>query len=357
MKKSVLILSALLVSGLGFKANAQTDAQKAAAEAAKAISEAPVETPVAPKPTYWTRSLMTNLNFIQSSYKSWAKGGYDNISMSAYVDAKASYKKNSTSWTNRLQLDYGFLYSEDKPIFQKNKDRMLLESTWGYKAAKSLDYAAKFTFLSQFTDGYTYGTPSGDNPSKKDWRDARILKSGLLSPATVSLGLGMDWKPGPWLSVNFSPLTGGFTIVAKEQLRTNYGMERRKKFKDETVYPITKDDHGILTNGDIFRPARFEFGAQFTADAKVTINKNFEANTHLLLFSNYLDNPLNLRVNWDTRFIWRLAKYFTLNLSTNLIYDDKVLIVEEDYPNGHKAVQFYEALQFGFSYTFASKKK
>ena len=52
----------------------------------------------------------------------------------------------------------------------------------------------------------------------------------------------------------------------------------------------------------------------------------------------------------------KVAKFFSLNLTTNLVYDDKVLVVSEKHPEGCKAIQFYEALQFGFTYTFASKK-
>ncbi len=168
----------------------------------------------------------------------------------------------------------------------------------------------------------------------------------------------MDWIPTKWLTVNFAPLTGGFTIVGTERLRKNNGMGRRKEYEDETEFPDIKDDAGVYyTTGYYYRPARFEFGAQLTADAKVKVNDNFEGSTHLLLFSNYLKNPQNLRVNWDTRMMWKLNKFFSLNLTTNLIYDDTVLIVDEAHADGHRAVQLAEALQFGFTYTFASKKK
>lgn len=351
MKK--ILLSLIFAPALLGNVFAQDKAQDAAVQAATAIYAAPETKEEAPKPVYWTNSLMTNLNFIQSFYSNWAKGGYDNYALSAYVDGNANYKKDELYWNNRLQLDYGFLYSDDKPIFQKNKDRILFESTAGYKATNTLSYSAKFTFLSQFSNGFTYGTPTGENPSIQDWRDARVLKSGFLSPGIINLGLGMDWIPNNWLTVNFAPLTGGFTIVTDERLRRNYGMERRSKYADVAD---EKDASGTFyTNGYIYRPARFEFGAQLTADAKLKINDNFEASTHLLLFSNYLKNPQNLRVNWDNRFMWKVAKYFSLNLTTNLIYDDTVLIVDDKHPDGHKAVQFYEALQFGFTYTFASK--
>lgn len=351
MKKITVLAAAILATGsVSF---AQTDAQKAAAEAAKAIAEAPETEVEAPKPVYWTKSIMTQLNFAQNSYYHWAKGGNNNVAFTSYIDAHADYKKDDILWTNRLQLDYGLMYSEDKPIMQKSKDRMLLESNWGLKATEKWYYSANFTFLNQFSRGYTYAAPSVEDPSKKDWKDARTLKSGFLSPGIITLGLGAKWVPSNWLTVNFSPLTGGFTIVKEdelgmwnENLRRNYGMPLKKKYADAADAAL---------HPEYYRGARFELGAQIVADAKLKINDNFEASTHLILFSNYLKNPQNIRVNWDNLFMWKLAKYFTLTLTTNLIYDDTVLITDKDGV-ARKNVQFLEALQFGFTYTFNSKK-
>lgn len=358
--KNIILLAASVV--FTFNLYAQENAQTAAAEAAQAIANAPEVKEPAPKPNYWSHSLMTNLNFLQSSYANWAKGGFNNIAMNAYIDGNSNYKKENLSWNNRLQLDYGFLYSEDKPIYQKTKDRMLFESTFGYKAAKSLNYSAKFTFLNQFTNGYTYPVPSvpaGTEPTTEQWKEARVLKSGFFSPAVINLGFGIDWVPTQWLSINFAPLTGGFTIVATEVLRKGYGMKRKKEFSDITTYPDQKDSKGFLKNGNQYKSSRFEFGAQLTIDAKIKINDNFEGSTHLILFSDYLNKPQNLRVNWDNRLMWKVAKYFSLNLTTNLIYDETILIVQnkdkDKYPDGRQRVQFSEALQFGFTYTFATK--
>lgn len=357
------LIVALMFCAVSVPAYAQenNDTRSAVEAAASAIAAAPEKKANTPKPKYWETSLMTNLNFIQSMYVNWAKGGYNNYTMSAYVDANAKYKKNDLYWNSRLQLDYGFLYSEDKPIFQKNKDRILLESTAGYKATKTLNYTAKFTFTSQFSQGYTYPVPSHPaNPndiSVAEWKDARVLKSSIFAPAIINLGLGMDWIPNDWLTINFAPITGGFKIVTEPILRKNYGMDRRTGYEDLSKFPDKKDAAGkYYTTGNYYRPARFELGAQITTDAKMRINDNFEASTHLMLFSDYLDHPENLRVNWDNRLMWKVAKFFSLNLTTNLVYDDKVLVVSEKHPEGCKAIQFYEALQFGFTYTFASKK-
>ncbi len=371
MKAIKILFAAAAAMLLSIPSFGQEDAQKAAEEAAKAISSAPEVKVEAPKPVYWTRTLTTNLNFIQTGYTNWAKGGYNNVVLKAYLDGNANYEKDKLIWKNRLQIDYGFLYSEDKPIIQKNTDRLLFESTAGYKATSTMSYTAKFTFQNQFTNGFTYPTPvnpAGDEPTRKEWKDARLLKSGFFSPAIVTLGLGIDWVPNKWLTVNFAPLTGGFAIVKRESLRPTYGMKVKKNLSDaekeafEKASAQTYDNYVLKGEaiGMYYYPGRFEFGAQLTADANMQINDNFTAATHLLLFSDYLRKPLNLRVNWDTRLFWRVAKYFSLNFTTNLIYDDTVLIVQEkdaeQYPDGRRRIQFMENFAFGFTYTFASKK-
>ena len=63
-----------------------------------------------------------------------------------------------------------------------------------------------------------------------------------------------------------------------------------------------------------------------------------------------------MRINWDNRMMWKLTKLFALTLTTNLIYDDTVLITSEEHPQGRRMVQFMEGVKFGFTYTFASKK-
>ena len=110
------------------------------------------------------------------------------------------------------------------------------------------------------------------------------------------------------------------------------------------------------SDGSNYRPARFELGAKVTAEAKVKINNNISYETQLILFSNYLKNPQDLRVNWDNRLEWKLAKYFTMNFNTFLIYDDTIRITDDAHPDGFRAIQFKEFLQFGFTYTFGKKK-
>ena len=273
----------------------------------------------------------------------WAAGGYNQTTLASGLDANANYKKGLTYWNNRLQLDYGFLYSEDKPLIQKNKDQMLLDSKWGYKTSEKSkwSYTASFNFRSQFSDTYKYTNPGGENPTREDWRANSLLQSSFLSPAYTTLSLGIDWAPKPWITVNFSPLTGGFTIVRREELRKTYSMALKDSYESYT--------------GDIesymYRAARFQLGAQLTANAKFSINDVFTGETKLILFSDYLNHPQELRVNWDNKITWKLAKHFGVTFQTWLIYDPNVLI------DGIKKVQFKEFLTFNFTYTLEPKKK
>lgn len=303
------------------------------------------------------------------------------MTLKSFIDANANYKKDELFFNNRLQLDYGFLYSEDKPFIQKSDDRMYYEGKFGYKAAKTLNYSAQFNFKSQFSNSYNYPIPSKPDtapddwePGKSDWKASRKVKSGFISPAYTNIAIGIDWVPTKWLTVNIAPLTGGFVVVTDETLRKSYGMELKKKydkFDGMSAADIAalagkdKDEYDAFvagkSSGDAYRPARFEFGAQIKIDGKLQINDNFKYTSQLVLFSDYLDNPQNIRVNWDNRFDWKIAKYFSLTVTTNLIYDDKVMVKTDKtlkkYPDGRKAVQFKESLAFGFSYTIASRKR
>lgn len=361
-KLTYVFAAAALCFGVSQTVGAQelTDAQKAAAEAAKAITEAPEAEKKVEQPKYWDESLKTNIKFGQTSLNNWAAGGDNTVTLQAFIDGNANYKKDNLFWNNRLQLDYGFVYASSKPILQKSDDRIYFESKFGYKNEKmrNFSFSANYDFKSQFTTGYDYKTPENlkddlgndlkGGDLRQAWRGARNIKSGFLAPAYTNLALGIDLKPWKWLSLNIAPFTGGVVIVRNPELRKNYGMDLKEEWVGVT--------ENLPDDGTQYRSARFEFGAQIKADIAVKVNDNFAYTSQLVLFSNYLDHPENIRVNWDNRFDWKIAKYFSLTLTTNMIYDDKVLIYSEKDGQPKQRVQFKESLLFGFTYTIARKR-
>ena len=344
MKKlfTIIALFATLV------ASAQ-NTQTAAAEAAAALSTADDVPEKVEKPKYWTNTLNTNINFGQTFLSQWAAGGYNNFSLSGIVDASANYAKDKLLGKTRLQLEYGQMYSADKPILQKTKDRIYFESKWGYETpVKHLAYSASFDFKTQFGRNYGYGTPATTKdsegnviePSKQDWLDARTLKSGFLAPAYINIGVGALWTPAPWISLNVAPLSGGGVLVTIPELRKTYGMDLKEG--SETEY----------TN------FRAEFGAQLKLDMSWVINDVFSYATQFTAFYNYLTPKVEPRMTWDNKITWKVAKFFGIMLSTNLIYDPRVMVrdTDKDGKGDTKGVQFKEYFEFGFTYTLSNKR-
>ena len=349
MKK--ILLPALLMAAT-LAASAQ-NTQTAAAEAAAALSTADDVPVVEEKPKYWTYTLNASLNFGQTWLSQWSAGGYNNFSLTGNVDASANYAKNKLIGTTRLQLEYGMLYSADKPILQKTKDRIYFESKWGYETAvKHIAYSASLDFRTQFSDTYNYVAPSdalmeeyADNPSRA-WKEAakNNLKSGLFAPAYLNVGIGALWTPAPWFSLNVAPLSGGGVFVSIPQLRKTYGMDLKQE--------------GLEDLPENYRAFRAEFGAQLKLDMSWVINDVFSYATQFTAFYNYLTPKVEPRMTWDNKISWKMTKFFGIMLSTNLIYDPRVLVrdTDKDGTADSKGVQFKEYFELGFTYTLSHKR-
>ncbi|MBQ0077872.1 MAG: DUF3078 domain-containing protein [Bacteroidales bacterium] len=332
MKKIFLTLAAAALSLCAF---AQEDeAQKAAIAAAEELSAAAEEAEPAAKPRYWTDALGVSLGANWTNLNNWAAGGYNTTTLNANVDASANYAKEMMTWNNRLQLDYGFLSSEDKKgILQKNNDRIYLESKWAYKTASDskFSYTASFDFRSQFTD-----TPAEYVLNGSKW-ESKGLKSGFISPAYTNIALGILWVPTNWFDINIAPLTGGYTLVSNPILRQTYGM------------PLCE---GSTTE---YKSALFQFGAQVKANLKFVINENLKFESQLVAFTDYLNEPY-VRVNWDNAIDWQLSKLIKLSFKTWMIYDPLVVIIAEDGTTSPRGAQWKEFLSFNFTYNFNWKK-
>lgn len=343
--KKLFTLLALFATVVASAQNTQTAA--AAAAAALAASDDVPEKVEAPK--YWTNTFTGSLNFGQTFLSQWAAGGYNNYSLTGNVDASANYAKDKLIGNTRLQLEYGQMYSADKPILQKTKDLIYLESKWGYETpVKHLSYSASFDFKTQFGNNYAYGTPKStgeEEPSQQDWLNARTLKSGFFSPAYLNVGIGALWTPAPWISLNVAPVSGGGVFVSIPELRKKYGMDLINDSMDSSV-------------GTNYRSFRLEFGAQLKLDMGWVINDDFSYTTQFTAFYNYLTPKVEPRLTWDNKIIWKLRRFFAITLSTNLIYDPRVQVrdTDKDGVADSKGVQFKEHLELGFTYTLVHKR-
>ncbi len=335
MRKMIATAVALLCGATVLTAQ-DDELQKAMAAAAAAMQEAPEAEAVEEKPQYWQNSMQFDLGTSNTSLWNWAAGGYNTLTLSLGLDAKANYAKNLASWNNRLQMRYGFLWSQDKEnLLQKSNDLLQFESRLGYKIfeASKWNYTASFDFRSQFSD--SYDSYKQDSETGK-WNGT--LKSGFLSPAYTTVAFGMEWTPTDWFNINIAPITGGYTICTAQELRKKYGM---KLISDELDPAVGTNYHSYL----------FQFGAQVKFNFKTSINDVFKYETQLVLFTDYLNRPFRYnRVNWDNKISWKVAKYFSIGLNTWMIYDPVVVI------DGRDKIQFKEFFSINFTYLISNKR-
>ena len=300
MKKQVFMALALILS-LGVMAQEAT------------------ETPAPTGP--WTKKGNIGLNFGQSSYTNWAAGGQNSLTWQGIFNYEIHYAKGNFKWDNTLNTSLGYCYFnfKQKPI--KTDDKIEFTSLAGLKATEKLNYSAELAFRSQFAKGYKYDV------------DSTHYVSRFLAPAYISLGLGIEWVPSQYFSLNFAPLTGRLTIVQDTALAKSFGFEP------------TLDPHD---NEHIYHTTRMEFGARAMAKFQYPLFKNVDFNSKLELFSNYLKNPQYIDVDWQNMLVLKVNSWLNANVSTQLLYDHDIPFYDDhgDLIEGSK-VQFKEVLSIG----------
>ena len=160
-----------------------------------------------------------------------------------------------------------------------------------------------------------------------------VVISELLSPAYLQFSLGMDYKPNDQFSLYISPLTSKHTIVADDSL-SNAG-----------AYGVDPGDK-----------MRSEFGASLkSVYKKENIIKGVDFFTRLDLFSNLVDNPDHIDVDWEGRLNMKINDYLTAVFTLQLLYDHdtKTTEIVDDIPVERGAkLQSKQLLGFGLSYKF-----
>ena len=87
-------------------------------------------------------------------------------------------------------------------------------------------------------------------------------------------------------------------------------------------------------------------------DFKTEWLKNVAFTTKLDLFSNYLKDPQNVDVSWETLIAFKVNKYISVNFNTHLLYDADIRMKDENDEFLPAKVQFKEILGVGFSCKF-----
>ena len=267
--------------------------------------------PSAPSEKTWTRAGLISLLFNQTAFNhDWTGGGTNNYGGNLNLSYDANYKKDVWTWDNKLLIDYGLTRVDGDAFSKKTNDRFAITSLVGRQLTDTWFISFFANFQTQLAKGYKYGT---DNTGAQ----IRTETTNFLAPAYFSFGPGMLWKKNDNLKVNLAPATSKLTTAAKRwtEFGSFYGVEKGKTLL-------------------------YELGFALNAYYKFAPMDNVSFENILNLYSNYLDKPQNIDIDYTANIVMSINKYLSANFTFQAIYDD----------NAAKAFQIREVLGVGLTY-------
>ncbi|NDI98475.1 DUF3078 domain-containing protein [Flavobacterium sp. LaA7.5] len=241
----------------------------------------------------WTTKGNASFLFNQSTFDNWLAGGENNISGNAGLNYDFNYKKDDWSWDNKFIASYGIVKTKTSSFAKKTDDRIEVNSVLGKKITERWYYSAFLNFKTQFTKGYNYSRDDNGAEIREEY-------TNFLSPGYLLIGPGLMYKKDDNFKFNLSPATSKFTFVDK-----NYTLP------DEAYFGVKEGES-----------VRYELGFNASAYYKLDIIANVTFENIVNLYSNYLEDPQNVDLDYQLNIVMKINRYLTTNLSFQTIYDD-----------------------------------
>lgn len=252
----------------------------------------------------WTKKGVITFLVNQSSFENWIAGGISNVSGTLGLNYDFNYQKNDWTWENKLIANFGLTKIKNQDT-QKSSDLLEWNSVVGKKAKGYWYYSMFLNFKTQFADDLDKDTKG---PTQ------------FLSPGYFQFGPGMLWKKSDNFKVNIAPATSRLIVVDKNLTEPNeayFGVEEGKS-------------------------TRYELGASIGAYYKFNVMENISMENILNLYSNYLEDPQNVDLDYTMNMIMKINKFISANLSYQTIYDD----------NAFRGLQTRQVFGIGVNYIF-----
>ena len=253
----------------------------------------------------------------QSSYSYWTAGGQTSVSGTIKIDYDFNYDKDGWNWDTKLITAYGLNSIGGSKFLKKTDDKLEINSLLGKKFTNNLignwSYSSFINFKTQWTKGYRFRKNS-------QGEEERTELTRFFSPAYLQVGVGLYWKKNKDFWINMAPFTGRLIIV--NRYFTN-NLEDNKRY-----FGVKKGKN-----------SRFELGASIRSFFKFELVENVFVTNRISLYSDYLDNPANIDLDYTINTILKINKYLTTNLIIQFVYDH----------NSVKRLQVREVMGIGIS--------
>ena len=279
------------------------------------------------KETFWKTGGTYTLHVQQVTISNWAAGGTGSFALNTGTTLFANYKKDSKVWDTQLTINLGFNRQNERTFkTRKTNDNFIFVSNYGRQLSEKYFLTTQLDARTQLAAGYKYSKPAGAD------QEIRTKISDLLAPGYLQSSTGINYKKTfadkSRLSIILSPFTGRFTLVLNDSLSQAGAF-------------------GVLPGETV----RAEAGMSVAiGGVDVNLLENVTWKSDLNLFSNY-ERFGNLVVNFNSLIRMKVNKYISTRIETVLIYDEEVLIKQDD-GSSKQAVQFQNLINFGISVDF-----
>lgn len=254
----------------------------------------------------WKRRLEIGLNLNQASFTpNWKGGGTNNFAMGSLVNGSLLYTNGKFTWSNDLQLQYGFQKNEGQTR-RKTQDLVFIDTKAGYDISENLNAFGAVNFVSQFAEGLNYSKdPLGNEV-------ARVM-SRWMAPAYFTQSLGVQYKPVPYFMARLGALAMRQTFVTDPMLSAAGAF-------------------GVDSGSTV----KVDYGYQIVASFDKNLAKNLNLKARYLSFGDYTNfQRTNHRL--DLIFAARITRYINTNFTAVMLYDR----------NQDLAVQWSQVLALG----------
>lgn len=264
------------------------------------------------EPKYgWSKQVVGNLNFTQSSFDNWSQGGEDSWAWLLGFNARVENDQPKTNWRNIGKVEYGQSKIGDASS-RKSADEIFLESVLSYKMKFHVNPYIAVNGRTQIASGYAYAIDASN-------QEIRTEISKFLNPGYFMESVGFEYRK-------------------EETFRSRLGFALKQTLVTEEQFaPLYTDE----SNTEKLEKIRSEAGLESVSAYNRKITPTIVYATSLEVFSNMKAFD-QIDTRWDNLISAEVAKYVAVSFAFQIFYDRDLSIKR----------QLKQVLAVGLTYNF-----
>lgn len=253
----------------------------------------------------WNKSSSFGANFnltgFSSGWKQVNTGVEGNANLNFILKHQNALVQGKNIWINDFEGQLGFLKSGDAKSFNRNIDKLFLNSQYGRKLSDKISAFAEGNFISQFM-----------TVKDESITDNRKVMSGFMTPGYLTVSTGIEYRPADFFTVKVAPLANKWTFVSNKNVA----------FDQATGYA-----YGVDVKGG--KKSLSEFGSQLTLGFNKEVVKNVNLGFRYNFFKAWKDTEGNSNKPLDHRLdllaTAKINKYLNVNFAYIGILDKDIV--------------------------------